>query len=488
MKGIDIYQGECKNFKTGELKPIPEKAYKESDFVIVKATQGVSYKYTSFFHTMIKRALKDSKLIGAYHYASGHDPIKEADYFISVVKPYLGKIVLACDWEGYQNSKWGSKTWCTKFINRVKEKTGITCILYTGEDGCIQNKSLAGKVPLWFARYPRNPKMSTSWTVPKLNWNLGVWKNYDIWQYTSTNEKVDRNTTKWTKADWNNYAMGNYFPKHVIDDLEEYHAFIKKYYKKFINHYDSNMTTFEKCKAAVAKGKTVGLTCVVGLRWALAEMGIKNASGKSLISAPDGTFKSYYTGDMKKYLTRITSGGAVGMTIKQAADKGLLKMGDIICYEDHTHTTVYYKNYVVFEGGSQCVKNGHYPNGIKVNYEKYPRKISEILRWKTFNAPKKTTTTTTKTGKAYTGKIPTFPKSRSYYQLDDGIKTKTSYTPQITLIQLALNWAIDAKLATDGQYGSKTEAAVKKYQKKYGLEQDGKWGPKCNAKLKEIKK
>ena len=148
MRGIDIYHGDG-----NPLKAVPLKAYNESDFVIVKATQGTSYKYTSYFTSMAKKVINDKKLLGAYHYAAGGDPKKEADYFISTVKNYLNRAILCLDWEKIQNKSWGSKTWCSEFINRVKEKTGITCFLYTGLDGCNQNKTLAGKVPLWFAGY-----------------------------------------------------------------------------------------------------------------------------------------------------------------------------------------------------------------------------------------------------------------------------------------------------------------------------------------------
>lgn len=201
MRGIDIYHGDGDPLKTH-----PAKAYKESDFVIVKATQGTSYKYTSYFYTMIKKTLADGKLGGAYHYAEGQDATKEADYFISIIKDYIGKIILCLDWESIQNKAWGNKTWCTTFINRVKEKTGITCFLYTGIDGCNQNKTLAGRVPLWFAGYPKN---ENSWTVPTFKYNLGTWKNYAIWQFTSGDEKIDRNTTKLTKTEWIKYATSN---------------------------------------------------------------------------------------------------------------------------------------------------------------------------------------------------------------------------------------------------------------------------------------
>lgn len=399
MKGIDIFHGDSIN-ETSTLKSVPEKAYKESDFVIVKATQGVSYKYTPFFHTMIKRVLNDGKLAGAYHYAAGNDAVKEADYFLEVVKPYLGKIVLCLDWEGNQNKAFGSKTWCKKFIDRVKAKTGILCMLYTGTDGCKQNKDLAGKVPLWFAGYPK--PMKTGWTLPTWKYDLGVWKYCDIWQYTSTNEKCDRNTTEMTKKEWNSMKDPvTPSPDRHLQLLAVYHEYIKKHSSKIINHYDSDVVKFFDMKKLVKAGKKCGITCVVPNRFALHSMGIKGYGGKYLISTDDGTFGQYYAGDVKTYFERITKGGPVGKTVRQAVEQGLLKKADIVCYEDLTHISIYSgSGCKMYEGGGGCVEGGHYPNGILMDYSKIyaSRKISEVLRWKTKATAKKqeTSTTTTK--------------------------------------------------------------------------------------------
>ena len=382
MKGIDIYHGDSVN-ESEKLKAVPEQAYKESDFVIVKATQGTSYKYTPFFYKMVKRVQKDGKLLGVYHYAAGHDAVKEADYFLSVVKDYVGQAVLCLDWEGDDNKAFGSKTWCTTFINRIKERTGVTCFLYTGMDGCKQNASLAGKVPLWYAAYPK--PMRTDWTVPNFKYDLGVWKKCQIWQYTSTNEKVDRNTTELTSMEWREYANPGSAEK-LIQYLEQYHTYIKSNSNHFINKYDKNMTCIAKAKKTVENGGEVGITCVVPTRWALYEMGITGRGGKALISAPNGSFKAYYVGKVKDYFDRITKGEPVGLTVAEAAQKKLIQKGDILAFENLTHIAVFSGDgCIMYEGGGGCVKDGHYPNGIKKDYKDIykDRHISEVLRWKT---------------------------------------------------------------------------------------------------------
>ena len=172
----------------------------------------------------------------------------------------------------------------------------------------------------------------------------------------------------------------------VVDYLDAVHEYVKDHYKYFINDYNGEITTFADAKSRVKSKRKVGITCVVPLRFALHYFGIKNGNGKSLISAPDGSFEKYYTGDVKKKMTRITKGKPIGMNIVQAIDDGLLIDGDIVCYKGITHTSVFSGNgYKFYEGGGACVKDGHYPNGILLDYSKNfykDKKIAEILRWK----------------------------------------------------------------------------------------------------------
>lgn len=55
-------------------------------------------------------------------------------------------------------------------------------------------------------------------------------------------------------------------------------------------------------------------------------------------------------------------------------------------------------------------------------------------------------------------------------------------------LQSNLNKVIDAKLAIDGSCGPLTVAAIKKFQTKYSLQVDGKFGPKSRAKMSEVLK
>lgn len=78
--------------------------------------------------------------------------------------------------------------------------------------------------------------------------------------------------------------------------------------------------------------------------------------------------------------------------------------------------------------------------------------------------------------KAYTG---TFPSKTL---------KKGSKGTQVKYLQKFLNWYGNYKFDVDGSFGSKTKAAVEKFQKATGLTVDGIFGPKSLSKAKSVKK
>ena len=160
-----------------------------------------------------------------------------------------------------------------------------------------------------------------------------------------------------------------------IRRLQIYQPILKEYGNLLIYSFPKSETTFEKAKAKLKAGKSTGITCVVPCRWALKDIGINFSN----FYAVNGSFKDCCKGDIAKHLKRITSGEVIGLTIKEAVDRGLLKPGDIIAYKGKTHTFVYSGDrYLVYDGG----RYGDYTkDGILHDYKPRDEKISEILRW-----------------------------------------------------------------------------------------------------------
>lgn len=206
MLGIDISWHNGWPFSTATAA-----GYAKSDFVIVKATQGVLYSHADYFYKAINKALADGKLVGAYHYAKGLDAVKEADYFLDIVKPYLGKIILALDWEtsadaAGKNYAWGNGAWIKAFIDHIRQRTGQVCFFYSGMAGASQcPRNIVDYTPLWFSGYPTSV---ATWEVPAwpARYTTSPWDKYTIWQYTNSFNTLDRNYTPMDKATWQQYA------------------------------------------------------------------------------------------------------------------------------------------------------------------------------------------------------------------------------------------------------------------------------------------
>lgn len=64
--------------------------------------------------------------------------------------------------------------------------------------------------------------------------------------------------------------------------------------------------------------------------------------------------------------------------------------------------------------------------------------------------------------------------------------SKGSKGNQVKYLQQDLNFVIDAGLKVDGDYGDATEKAMRRFQTKYKLSIDGKYGPKSAAKMKTL--
>ena len=160
-----------------------------------------------------------------------------------------------------------------------------------------------------------------------------------------------------------------------IGYLQKYNPVLRKYGAQLFYSFSDSEDSFSRAEARLKKGRKTGLTCVVPCRWALKDTGI-SPSGFYAIT---GSFKHCYHGAIAKHLKRITSGDAIGLTVKQSIDKGLLRPGDIIAYKDKTHTFVYSGDRCYMYDGGHSAR--YTENGILVNYASRKEKISEILRW-----------------------------------------------------------------------------------------------------------
>ena len=206
MNGIDISKWQ----KGINLAAVP------CDFVIVKATQGVNYTSPEF-KTQISQAQALGKLIGVYHYAGGGGAIAEAEYFLNVVRDYIGKAILVLDWEGEQNPNFLNPGYAKAWLEYVKQKTDVIPFIYMSKSVCRQYKWDAS-FPLWCAQYKNQQPtsyQSNPWTDTK---GFGAWSDCAILQYSSKgrlegyNHNLDLDKAYINEAQWIAYAQGDIKP------------------------------------------------------------------------------------------------------------------------------------------------------------------------------------------------------------------------------------------------------------------------------------
>ena len=206
MNGIDI----SGNQRGINLASVP------CDFVIVKATQGMTFVNPEFTK-QIEQALYLGKYIGVYHYANGTDIDTQVNHFLSTVKPYIGKAILVVDWEGYQNTKFSDYKFCEQMLVTIQKQSGITPFLYMSKSVARQYKWEVGRqFPFWCAQYANKNILydykQNPWTDDK-GW--GAWTGCKIYQYSSRGRlgsykgDLDLNLAYMSGDEWDAYSKGN---------------------------------------------------------------------------------------------------------------------------------------------------------------------------------------------------------------------------------------------------------------------------------------
>lgn len=206
MPDISSYQGDS-NFRVGNI---------QSDGIIVKATEGTGYT-NPYFTRDAEDTLKLGRVLGIYHYATGFNWKAEADYFLSRVRPYIGKAVFILDFEAEAVLR-GREAFVKNWLDYVKAETKQTPWLYTYlfvENGYNSKENpvplnwttVAKDYPLWLAQY-NNYSPVYGYQPRALLGQLKYWDKMICFQYTSEgrlngyNKQLDLNVFYGSREDW----------------------------------------------------------------------------------------------------------------------------------------------------------------------------------------------------------------------------------------------------------------------------------------------
>ena len=163
------------------------------DFVIMKASEGVTYRDTKL-ETHLANAKSAGCKYGFYHYARpdyGNSAYDEAMFFLLQVKPYL-PCMLALDWEG-EALKY-NVSWALEFLNTVYHQTGIRPLIYMSdsvEDNTAYRTIYEHNYGLWVANWGAKSPNNVTWPF------------WVMWQYTNT--PIDLDYFNGDITTWNAY-------------------------------------------------------------------------------------------------------------------------------------------------------------------------------------------------------------------------------------------------------------------------------------------
>lgn len=139
LRGIDI-----SNWQAGLDG---DAVFPNVDFVICKATEGVSF-VDAYCDGWIQKCRSMGKPWGFYHFAGSNQPVDEAAHFINNTSNYFGNGIPVLDWESDQ-----SVAWVNKFVRKVHEQTGIWPWIYANPWRFNQG-GVEPNCGRWIASYP----------------------------------------------------------------------------------------------------------------------------------------------------------------------------------------------------------------------------------------------------------------------------------------------------------------------------------------------
>lgn len=288
MKGIDIssYQGNNINFNAVKADGI--------EAVIVKATESINYT-NMYFDSHTQGVINAGLKLGFYHFFRGQG-IVEADYFCDTIASYKDKMDIkpVIDVEvplADINNQ------VLAFINRVKERLGIDCIIYSGAyfAGENLNDTRLLKYPIWIAHY------DVSEPAQK-----GIWVNGNVagHQYSSEalingisgpcdinnfNEEI---FIKKVSVINNEYIGGIYEMPGKINMRAKYQENGVTYWSRWYNMDEDSLDLYKNFKA-------LEVHTTLPLRWGVFAKGKwVGLEGSGIIDAEDSTingFQAYLT-------------------------------------------------------------------------------------------------------------------------------------------------------------------------------------------------
>jgi lysozyme len=174
------------------MRPDFHRMKREGIMAVIHEATYPSFERDAMYYGREEAATNAGLLWGAYHFANGSDPIRQADYFLRVVEDSWAhstvtrpeSILLVLDFERNGHYPGGSMRvdQAARFVERIRERTGKYPGIYGSENwlrAALNSRRVSpaqrrvlSNCWLWIANYHYTPR----YTEP--------WNQWHLWQYT----------------------------------------------------------------------------------------------------------------------------------------------------------------------------------------------------------------------------------------------------------------------------------------------------------------
>lgn len=219
MYGIDIshYQ------KDIDIKSL------NSDFVIVKATEGIGYTDPSFTNFCSQLEQTD-KLVGFYHFArpdkrptiSGMQ--QEAQWFLDVVQStkLFNQAILILDWE---KEPFNNESLVKAWLKYIEKETCKIPFVYGSRSKLNSWKdwSILDDYPIWMAIWPNKTRyeegVCSGLSLPTAYFQYEIWQYSNVGYQKGKNFNIDLDYTDMTREDWLKH-FAKYIKENISADMQ----------------------------------------------------------------------------------------------------------------------------------------------------------------------------------------------------------------------------------------------------------------------------
>ena len=157
----------------------------ELDGVIVKLTQGMNYVNPPA-KDWLAWLMGSGRPFGIYHYLDLYGARAEAEHFVQTARTYIGKAVLAVDYEG--NTLRKGTGYLKEFLDRVFQLTGVRPLVYVSQSFIASqgfDAVASAGYQLWVAQYADSAPVRGFLETPWHKGSVAPFKSYVMQQYTS---------------------------------------------------------------------------------------------------------------------------------------------------------------------------------------------------------------------------------------------------------------------------------------------------------------